>query len=568
MVAMEDRFESLVDRSGEHHLWKGARNPARGTGRLKLGGRQITAHRFAWELAYGTLPASARVLPCPTEPACVRLDHLRVEGVTAGLRRRAPKGAGTMSNVRAGVWKLTVTAPRDGVGRSTRVHRTVRATTKREAAEALAALVTEVQAAGPVATEELYSLPVDEAIERFLTNHLHDDKGRADKTIREYQKLHAKWFSPVIGASFVRDVELATLDGVFGQMRRAGLSRSRMNQARSLYAPFFKWALHRGLTRRNPMANFELPTSRYIPSRRPPPEAEEMSLLLREAVTVVPDVAAVLALGAVTGMRRGELVGLRRSRVHWDDLQITVDVAIDGKKVKGTKTGTSRTVFIDTETMAMLASVCADQDHAAAVAGAALASDPFLFSLVIDASSPMPPEYLTKRVATLKGHLGVEDKKSETIAREDEALRLFRLGPMPRARGKRGPAPKGGLSYAEIGARLDRTERWAALAVAAALRREASRRRGWHFAFDGSVVALRKFTSSELLDCGFNISMVAQRQGHGAQVLTKHYAKLRNSADRRAAEHLGRLLHGASEEDRGTEALALPSNSRRTSFGL
>jgi hypothetical protein len=62
--------------------------------------------------------------------------------------------------------------------------------------------------------------------------------------------------------------------------------------------------------------------------------------------------------------------------------------------------------------------------------------------------------------------------------------------------------------------------------------------------FDGSILALRKFTSSELLDAGFNISMVAQRQGHGPQVLVKHYAKARRSADRKAAEHLGRVVHG------------------------
>jgi hypothetical protein len=61
--------------------------------------------------------------------------------------------------------------------------------------------------------------------------------------------------------------------------------------------------------------------------------------------------------------------------------------------------------------------------------------------------------------------------------------------------------------------------------------------------FDGSILALRKFTSSELLDAGFNVSMVAQRQGHGTQVLVKHYAKGRVSADRKAAEHLGRVVH-------------------------
>lgn len=60
------------------------------------------------------------------------------------------------------------------------------------------------------------------------------------------------------------------------------------------------------------------------------------------------------------------------------------------------------------------------------------------------------------------------------------------------------------------------------------------------------MIALRKFTSSELLDAGFNISVVAQRQGHGPQVLTKHYSRSRRSADRRAAEHLGAIVHPRS----------------------
>jgi hypothetical protein len=31
---LAQRFEEQVDRSGEHHLWKGAKNAARGTGRV------------------------------------------------------------------------------------------------------------------------------------------------------------------------------------------------------------------------------------------------------------------------------------------------------------------------------------------------------------------------------------------------------------------------------------------------------------------------------------------------------------------------------------------------------
>ena len=100
------------------------------------------------------------------------------------------------------------------------------------------------------------------------------------------------------------------------------------------------------------------------------------------------------------------------------------------------------------------------------------------------------------------------------------------------------------MSFREIGTALGRSERWATLAVETAERREKAMAAGLgKVDFDGSILALRKFTSSELLDAGFNISMVAQRQCHGTQVLAWHYSRARDSSDRKAAEHLGRVVH-------------------------
>ena len=164
----------------------------------------------------------------------------------------------------------------------------------------------------------------------------------------------------------------------------------------------------------------------------------------------------------------------------------------------------------------------------------------------------MSADYLTKRVAVLKDHLGIPDKHPATIQLEDEALALFRTDPQPRPAGRRGPKPKGGMSYEEIGRRLGRSSHWAAKAVASAQRREAARQEfGAVEFFDGSIQGLRKYTSSELLDAKFNIGVVAGRQGHGTQVLAKHYSKRRRSADQRAADYLGRLVHHPPAADQG-----------------
>jgi integrase len=394
--------------------------------------------------------------------------------------------------------------------------------------------------------QNLRELTMDQAVEHFLTEYLHDEKGRAEKTISDYRKLHARWFSPVIGSRRVNRVDTATMDRLFAEMRQAGLSTSRMNQAKSLYAPFFRWAKRRGMTTRDPMADFEKPASTYLSRQRTPPEIEELSLVLAKAVETVPDIATLLVLGAVTGMRRGELVGIRRSNIAWDTCRITVDSAIsESKQVKGTKSRQERNFHVDPATIAMLRRHCDEIDARTQSSGTRLIVDPFLFSHAADCSQPIPPDYFTKQVGILKGHLGIEEKCPEIIKMEDEALRLRRLPPQPRPAVMTGPAPKGGASFRQIGERFERSERWAILAVQAAELREQARDAGLgKVAFDGSIIALRKFTSSELLDAGFNISMVAQRQGHGPQVLTCHYSKSRASADKKAADHLGRVVHG------------------------
>lgn len=544
----EDRIAARVQRVADHDIWNG-KVDRNGIPVTKHNSRSTTVRRLVWELAHGPIPAGIQVQRCPEDGLCVRLEHLGLDGTRTPARRsRAARGGGSKRQIRPGVWQLSVSAGRFADGSPRRVHRTVRARNETEATALLAEFVTEVRGEPPAPRKDMRDLNVDQAMELFLEEHLRDEKGREDKTVSDYRRLHEKWFSPEIGRRRVRDVDEEAIDRIFGRMRRAGLSRSRMNHARSLYAPFFRWAKSRRIISRNPMLGFELPTSRHVSTERTPPEVDEVSLLLNEAVTVIPDVAPVLALGAVTGMRRGELVGLRRSKIIWDEQRLVVDTAIDaGKRVKGTKTRQERSVHVDTATIEMLRRHCDLMDARAAEFNATVEPDGFAFSLEPDCSKPMPPDYVTKRVAVLKDHLGIAVKKPETIYLEDEALALYRQQPHTRPVGKTGPTPKGGMAFSEIGKRLGRSERWAMLAVASAERRKAAIARGLSLDFDGSILALRRFTSSELLDAGFNISMVAQRQGHGPQVLVKHYSKGRRSADRKAAEHLGRIVHGSGQ---------------------
>jgi len=287
---LRERFEAKVNRSADHHVWLGTRH-ADGVEQIRVNGKLTTARRVAWELKHGPLRLGARVAGCAADPGCVRVSHLAlVEGREPPAQRRGSRGGGSKAMVRPGVWKLTVTVGRFADGSQRRVHTTVHAASEVEATRALARFVAEVRDSSLPHSKVERDITVDEAVERFLTEHLQGERGREQSTIEDYRGVHAKWLSPEIGGRRLRDVDEATIDRLFGRMRQAGMSTSRMNSARNLYGPLFRWAKRRGIVRRNPMAEFQLPTSLHVTREHAPPEVDQLIRQLSSAMEAVPDV--------------------------------------------------------------------------------------------------------------------------------------------------------------------------------------------------------------------------------------------------------------------------------------
>ena len=370
--------------------------------------------------------------------------------------------------------KLTVAAGRDDEGRPKRAYRTF-AGTEREATKALAAFVAEVGDGASVPSAAQRALTVDDLVGWYL-DFARDERGLDHSTLHGYQEVYDRWLRPAVGKAKAASLDEGQIDRAFGRMRRAGMSRSRMNNARAVLAGAYKWGKRQRLVSRNAMSGLELPTSLHVPKETVPPELDELLRLLDGADEHDPELAPVLKLGATTGMRRGELCGLRRDRVDLDRSEITVDRAVNdagGTVVeKATKTKKTRKVSIDPASAAMLADHLAAMDRRAAAFGAQVADDAFVFSLDPACAEPMRPELLTRRMRQLGRKLG--------LAGGD---------------------------------------------------------------FDATVLALRKWTSSELMDAGFNPSAVSGRQGHTVQVMLHHYSKRRRSADVAAAAHLGERVH-------------------------
>ncbi len=309
MASVRELFEAKVDRSGEHHLWLGARTK-RGAGQIRVAGKLRTATQVAWELENSEVPDDHRVQACPDAPLCVRSSHLSLEPYRSRTpnsksTKRAERGSGSISRVGDNKWKLTIDAGRDDKGHRRRVTRTVRGT-KSDASRSLAALSVEVQSGERVPAQHGSALTVAELVDWYIT-FAREVRGLERTTVFGYQEVFEVWLRPQIGHVLAERLSPAQIDEAFGRMRAEGKSRSRMSNARAALSGAYKWGRRHEKIRANPMRGFEIPKSTHVQRKTVAPEADEIRFLLSEAQSFDPEFAPVLLLAATTGMRRGEL---------------------------------------------------------------------------------------------------------------------------------------------------------------------------------------------------------------------------------------------------------------------
>lgn len=97
-VTLAERFEAKVDRSAGPdgcHLWQGAVQSA-GYGAIYVSGRVQLAHRVAWELVHGAIPAGHQIdhvaeLGCGSL-LCVNVAHLEPVTLLENVRRQHEAG--------------------------------------------------------------------------------------------------------------------------------------------------------------------------------------------------------------------------------------------------------------------------------------------------------------------------------------------------------------------------------------------------------------------------------------------------------------------------------------------
>ena len=187
------------------------------------------------------------------------------------------------------------------------------------------------------------------------------------------------------------------------------LSPSAVRDVHTVLSGALGLAVRWGYLPYNPAALARPPARRKAVRKLPTPE--QVRELLTKAAAEDPEFELFVRLAAVTGMRRGEVLGLQESDFDLDagELIVTANVLyLAGQLIrKGPKSEHSeRRLALDARTLELLRSQRARLRERAAAADVALVERPYVFARTIDGREPIRPDTMSKRFAKLAASLG------------------------------------------------------------------------------------------------------------------------------------------------------------------
>ncbi len=247
------------------------------------------------------------------------------------MSKRRGHGEGTIKQRSDGRWEGQVSLP-DGRRKS------VYGKTRREAQDKLRAALRDLDAGLDLSAGRQ---TFDHFLHQWLSASVRP--AVATKTYEGYESIVRVRIVPRLGRTPLRKLTPLDLQALYASLQDAGLSnRSILHTHRVLHRAFAQ-AVRWGLLVRNPCDG----------ATPPRPKRAEMRVLSQEQVTVLLDTTrdqpayALYVAAVTTGMRQGELLGLRWDDVDLDAAKVTVRRALQRQRGNGLvfvepKTGRSR----------------------------------------------------------------------------------------------------------------------------------------------------------------------------------------------------------------------------------
>lgn len=181
---------------------------------------------------------------------------------------------------------------------------------KRDAENALRRFVAEVEGERP-------ELPTDATLAQLLERWLHHIEGdHTISTMADYRGKIAGRINPVLGNVRLSKLSAPRLDDAYRRWQKDGLAAGTIRKQHAIIAAACHQAVKRGILAESPTDRATVPRSTGPAVERGTLTAEDVAAVLRKATPIEEGgvLAVAVLLGALTGMRRGELCALR-----WND---------------------------------------------------------------------------------------------------------------------------------------------------------------------------------------------------------------------------------------------------------
>jgi integrase len=330
---------------------------------------------------------------------------------------------GTKRERRKGVWEVRVYLGRDPIsGKPRQLSKTVHGGA-RAADEALRELLNKQ---GPSRSDG-----IGVTVGQLLTSWLEECERLelSPTTLGTYRAQIEGTIRPALGKVPLTRLTAKNLDDLYRALKSRGRSPKTIRNYHAIISSALHQAQRWGWVRENVAEQAKPP--RVSQRRVKAPAVEVVRQIVTTAEERDPRLAPLLMLGALTGLRRGELCALRWTDVHLDsgelDVARSVVITKGGLAEKTTKTDRFRRIALDDVAVALLMQHQARVNDWAMQADATLGEDAFVFSPYIDGSKPFRPDNVTGFFMRVRDSLGYKDVRLHDL-RHFTATQLIGAG--------------------------------------------------------------------------------------------------------------------------------------------
>jgi integrase len=241
--------------------------------------------------------------------------------------------------------------------------------------------------------------------------------GRAPRTLAEDRRKIDTIIRPSLGSRRLDRLKVADINRFYDDQRVQGRHEPTLLACHRILRAALNYALRNEWVPRNVMVNVEKPTPEAFDQEVP--YGEDIQRLLQEAHRTGNDrMAGIITVAALSGMRQGEVCGLRFSDVDLASGMVMVRRSIwcSGSKSAGTfqwgiktpKSGKGRPFGLTELGLAVIRLRWEDVARAAALLEAEVPEDPYVWSTDGLGAHPLMPTYVSLTFRNIRKRVGLD----------------------------------------------------------------------------------------------------------------------------------------------------------------